>query len=180
MGNPFCGKVSPVQIAEYSSVIKGRGYIRGLNLLNCEVTESIGEIMSRVIIVEGKSDKKRLLEVLDEPVEIACTNGTLGLDKLEELITEYSGDEVCVLLDADNAGDKARRLFKHEFPNVRHVYTHRMYREVATTPLNVLAQILEGAHFAVKMPEGEEENNSRRAYNRINDIRGKQNEQLDF
>lgn len=109
--------------------------------------------MNRVIIVEGKTDKKQLEKILDEPVEIVCTDGTLGVDKLEELIAEYSGDEVCVLLDADDSGDKARRLFKQEFPNVRHVYTHRMYREVATTPLNVLAQILEGAHFIVKMPE---------------------------
>lgn len=113
--------------------------------------------MSRVIIVEGKTDKSRLLQILDEPVEIACTYGTLGLDKLEDLIAEFSDDEVCILLDADDAGDKARRLFKQEFPNVRHVYTHRMYREVATTPLNVLAQILEGAHFAVKVPEGDDE-----------------------
>lgn len=94
--------------------------------------------MSRVIIVEGKTDKKQLEKILDEPVEIACTYGTLGLDKLEELIAKYSEDEVCLLLDADEAGDKARRLFKQEFPNVRHIYTHRMYREVATTPLNVL------------------------------------------
>ncbi len=109
--------------------------------------------MAKVIIVEGKTDKQRLQQLLDEPVEIVCTNGTLGLDKLEELIVEFSDDEVCVLLDADDAGDKARRLFKQEFPNVRHLYTHRMYREVATTPLNVLAQILEGAHFAVKIPD---------------------------
>ncbi|HBW34302.1 toprim domain-containing protein [Desulfosporosinus sp. BICA1-9] len=124
--------------------------------------------MNRVIIVEGKTDKKQLERILDEPVEIVCTYGTLGLDKLEELIAEYSEDEVCVLLDADDAGNKARRLFKQEFPNVRHVYTHRMYREVATTPLNVLAQILEGAHFAVKMLDGEEINNRRlsnRSYN---------------
>jgi len=115
----------------------------------------MGGIMSRVIIVEGITDKQRLLQLLDEPVEIACTYGTLGRDKLEQLIVEFSDDEVCVLLDADHAGDKARRLFKQEFPNVRHLYTHRMYREVATTPLNVLAQILEGAHFAVKIREDE-------------------------
>lgn len=132
------------------------------------MTESMGEIMNRVIIVEGKTDKKRLLQVLDEPVEIVCTYGTLGLDKLEELIIEYSEDEVCVLLDADDAGDKARRLFKQEFPNVRHVYTHRMYREVATTPLHVLAQILEGAHFVVKMLDVEEDSKNRRSVNRIN------------
>ena len=112
--------------------------------------------MGRVIIVEGKTDKQRLQQLLDEPVEIACTYGTLGLDKLEQLILEYSDDEVCVLLDADHAGDKARRLFKQEFPNVRHLYTHRMYREVATTPLIVLAQILEGAHFAVKISDNED------------------------
>jgi len=115
----------------------------------------MGGTMGRVIIVEGKTDKQRLQQLLDEPVEIACTYGTLGLEKLEQLIDEFSEDEVCVLLDADDAGDKARRLFKQEFPNVRHVYTHRMYREVATTPLDILAQILEGAHFAVKLPIGE-------------------------
>ncbi|HEY8908735.1 MAG TPA: toprim domain-containing protein [Desulfosporosinus sp.] len=109
--------------------------------------------MGRVIIVEGKTDRLRLQQLLNEPVEIACTYGTLGLDKLEQLIVEFSDHEVCVFLDADQSGDKARRLFKQEFPNVRHLYTHRMYREVATTPLNVLAQILEGAHFAVKAPD---------------------------
>lgn len=114
--------------------------------------------MARVIIVEGKTDKQRLMQILAEQVEIVCTYGTLGLDKLEELINEYGDNEVCVLLDADYAGDKARRLFKQEFPNVRHIYTHRMYREVATTPLNVLAQILEGAHFAVKLPDEEKFN----------------------
>lgn len=104
--------------------------------------------MGKVIIVEGKTDKQRLQQLLDEPVEIVCTYGTLGPDKLEQLIEELSDDEVCVLLDADHSGDKARRLFKQEFPNVRHLYTHRMYREVATTPLNVLAQILIGPRHA--------------------------------
>lgn len=119
--------------------------------------------MAKVIIVEGKTDKKRLEQILDEPVQIACTFGTLGQEKLEELIAKYNEDEVCVLLDADEAGDKARLMFKHEFPNVRHIYTHRMYREVATTPLNVLAKILEGAHFSVKDFEGEETNINRRS-----------------
>ncbi len=128
--------------------------------------------MSKIIIVEGKTDKKRLEQILDEMVEIACTNGTLGIVKLEELITEYSQDEVCVFLDADDAGDKARRLFKQEFPNVRHLYTHRMYREVATTPFHVLAQILEGAHFAVKILDEEKESTNRRSNNGINNNHG--------
>ncbi|MGI6119906.1 MAG: toprim domain-containing protein [Desulfosporosinus sp.] len=118
--------------------------------------------MSKVIIVEGKTDKKHLEQVLAEPVEIVCTYGTLGPERLEELIAKYSEDEVYVFLDADDAGDKTRILFKREFPNVRHIYTHRMYREVATTPLSVIAQILEGAHFAVNSFEGEEERKNRR------------------
>jgi toprim domain protein len=109
--------------------------------------------MSKVIIVEGKTDKKHLEQVLAEPVEIVCTYGTLGPERLEELIAKYSEDEVYVFLDADDAGDKTRLLFKREFPNVRHIYTHRMYREVATTPLSVIAQILEGTHFAVNLSE---------------------------
>ncbi len=139
----------------------GKSYCE--NLPNSDVIESIGKyIMSKVIIVEGKTDKTQLEQVLDEPVEIVCTYGTLGLGRLEELITEYNEDEVYVLLDADHAGDKARRLFKCEFDNVRHVYTHRMYREVATTPLHVLANILERAHFAVKLFNGAEESKNRR------------------
>ncbi|MDQ7095048.1 toprim domain-containing protein [Desulfosporosinus sp. PR] len=109
--------------------------------------------MGKVIIVEGKSDKQRLQQLLTEPVEIVCTNGTIGEDKLEELVAEYSENEVFVLLDADYSGDKVRRLFKQDFPNVHHLYTHRMYREVATTPWHVLVQILEGAHFEVQVPD---------------------------
>jgi len=31
--------------------------------------------MRKAIIVEGKTDKERLMEVLDEPVDIVCTFG---------------------------------------------------------------------------------------------------------
>lgn len=44
--------------------------------------------MNRVIIVEGITDKQRLLQLLNEPVAITCTFGTLGPDKLEELIVK--------------------------------------------------------------------------------------------
>lgn len=112
--------------------------------------------MRKVIIVEGKTDKQKLLQILDEPVEIACTYGTLGLNRLEQLITDFRDDDVYVLLDADDSGNKARNLFKREFPNVRYLYTHKMYREVATTPIDVLTKILEDAYFAVKPLETDE------------------------
>lgn len=109
--------------------------------------------MGKVIIVEGKTDKQRLEQLLDEPAEIVCTHGTIAEDKLEELLAWYSGEEIYVLLDADYSGDKVRRLFKRDYPGVHHLYTQRKYREVAVTPWSVLAQILEDAHFVIKLPE---------------------------
>jgi toprim domain protein len=105
----------------------------------------------KVIIVEGKTDRKRLLELLAEPVEIICTYGTLGREKLEELIWPLvDEDEVYVLVDADDAGNKLRSQLKRELPNAKHLYTRRMYREVATTPREVLVEILCKHHFEVK------------------------------
>lgn len=106
--------------------------------------------MGKIMIVEGKTDKERLALLLDEPVEIICSYGTLSSEKLEEWLGEFSNDEVYILTDADEPGDKLRRQIHREFPNAIHLYTHRMYREVACTPVEVLVNILERAHFAVK------------------------------
>jgi len=104
--------------------------------------------------VEGKTDRERLLKILDEDVDIICTYGTMSDDKLEKLVDEGEYDEIYVLVDADEAGQKLRRSIKHVFPNFRHLYTRRKYREVATTPIEELAKILHNAHFLVK--EGDE------------------------
>ena len=40
----------------------------------------------KVIIVEGNRDRKKVLAVLAEDIEIICTNGTIGLEKLDELV----------------------------------------------------------------------------------------------
>ena len=106
--------------------------------------------MSKVIIVEGKTDKERLEEILNEPVEILCSYGTMSYEKLDEWATQLEEAEIYLLVDADNSGEKIRKMIYQELPNVHHLYTHRMYREVATTPLDVLAEILAHAHFEVK------------------------------
>ncbi len=104
----------------------------------------------KAIIVEGKTDKEQLLKVLAEDVDIICTYGTINASKLEHLLDEHIYEDVFVLVDADDAGRKLRRSIKHEFPNFRHLYTRKMYREVATTPLVELARILEQSYFEVK------------------------------
>ncbi|MGI5901014.1 MAG: toprim domain-containing protein [Desulfitobacteriia bacterium] len=106
--------------------------------------------MAKAIIVEGKTDRERLLEVLDEPVNIIMTHGTISISELESFIDEEEYEEVYVLIDADHAGNNLRKEIKRLYPNFRHLYTRRKYREVATTPLEELAKILSQAHFLVK------------------------------
>jgi len=112
--------------------------------------------MSKVIIVEGKTDKERLQEILDEPVEILCSYGTLSFEKAEEWASELEDSEVYLLVDADDSGEKIRKELNQVLPNIHHLYTQRMYREVATTPLEVLAQVLSNAYFKVKEIKTEE------------------------
>nr|WP_263324976.1 toprim domain-containing protein [Neobacillus sp. Marseille-Q6967] len=103
----------------------------------------------KVLIVEGKSDKKKVKSILKEQVEIICTNGTISISKLDELIDFLEDKEVYILVDADDAGEKLRKQLKREFPNAEHLYIDRMYREVATAPVYHLATVLIGANIDV-------------------------------
>jgi toprim domain protein len=103
----------------------------------------------KFIIVEGRKDKERLLQILVEPVEIICTYGTLSEEKIERLILPLQQEEVYILVDADDAGNKLRSQLKRELPHAKHLYTRKMYREVQSTPLEYLAEVLMNAHFEV-------------------------------
>jgi toprim domain protein len=103
----------------------------------------------KVLIVEGKSDKKKVKSILKEPVEIVCTNGTISMTKLDELIDSLEDKEVYILVDADDAGEKLRKQLKREFPQAEHLYIDKMYREVATAPVYHLATVLLGANIDV-------------------------------
>jgi toprim domain protein len=104
-----------------------------------------------VIIVEGKTDKERLQQVLAEPVAILCTYGSYSAEKAERLarLTEEA-EEVYLFMDQDESGKKLRRQLQEEIPHVLHLYTQKLYGEVARTPLDVLADILERAGFTVR------------------------------
>jgi toprim domain protein len=103
----------------------------------------------KVLIVEGKSDKKKVKSILKDPIEIICTNGTISITKLDELIDSLEDKEVYILVDADESGEKLRKQLKREFPNAEHLYIDRMYREVATAPAQHLATVLIGANIDV-------------------------------
>lgn len=105
--------------------------------------------IKKVIIVEGLSDKKKIMKIIKEPVDIVCTNGTIGMSRLDELSEELEGKDVYILVDADASGESLRKQLKREFPLARHLYIDRKFKEVATAPYEVLANILIRAHIDV-------------------------------
>ncbi|MDE5415051.1 toprim domain-containing protein [Alkalihalobacterium chitinilyticum] len=105
----------------------------------------------KIIIVEGKNDRKRVQKVLNEDVEIICTHGTLSEEKLETLILPVEDLDVYILVDADDSGEKLRRQLKRELPNATHLYTDKDFGQVETTPFDYLAEVL-GEYFEVKGP----------------------------
>ncbi|MDU3213365.1 MAG: topiosmerase [Staphylococcus epidermidis] len=60
-------------------------------------------IVNKVIIVEGKSDKKRVQQVIAEPANIICTHGTMSIDKIDNMIETLYDKQVYVLADSDDA-----------------------------------------------------------------------------
>ncbi|MFJ7745222.1 toprim domain-containing protein [Peribacillus sp. NPDC097295] len=108
------------------------------------------DIPDKVIIVEGLSDKRKVASVLDEEVEIRCTNGTISLTKLDELVDELMGQEVYILFDADESGEKLRKQFRRELPEASHLYIEKMYKEVEDTPEHHIASVLMTANMKVK------------------------------
>ncbi|WP_143331930.1 toprim domain-containing protein [Domibacillus antri] len=106
-------------------------------------------LVEKTIIVEGSSDRKRVAEIVKEPVDIICTNGTIGVSRLDELVDELFGRDVYILVDADASGEKLRRQFKRELPEARHLYIDRRYKEVAAAPHYYLASVLMSADIDV-------------------------------
>jgi toprim domain protein len=112
------------------------------------------DFCDKVIIVEGKSDKKRLEHLIAEPIDIICTNGTLSNKRLEEIIKRVAEQDVYIFVDEDSSGKKLRAQLKREFPNANHLYTRKSYTEIARTPYDYLAKVLRDAYIKIdEFPE---------------------------
>ncbi|KKE79565.1 topoisomerase [Oceanobacillus caeni] len=105
----------------------------------------------KVIIVEGLTDKRQIEKVINDDVTIVCTNGTLGVERFDEMLEMYQLDDrdVFILVDEDRSGIKLRKQLARELPHADHIYVSSEYREVATTPEHILATTLVGKHFSV-------------------------------
>lgn len=107
-------------------------------------------VITKVIVVEGKRDKLRLQEVLTEPVHIICTNGTMGIGKLDDMIEELYHNKVYIMTDSDKAGRKIRSWFKRHLSESSHIHIDAKYGEVGNCPLDYLARTMMKHQFDVK------------------------------
>ncbi|HLR79897.1 MAG TPA: toprim domain-containing protein [Bacillota bacterium] len=95
----------------------------------------------KVVIVEGKTDKQQIEKIIAEPLTIICTHGTLGIEEFDELLETYDLDhqDVYICVDEDEPGLELRKQLTGELPHAKHIRVPSECKEVATTPLDVLA-----------------------------------------
>jgi len=105
----------------------------------------------KVVIVEGLSDKKQIEKIISEDVEVICTNGTIGIAKLDELLYDYDLDyrDVFIMVDEDKAGNRLRKLLARELPHAQHIHISSEFREVAAAPHYAVATALAAKRIAV-------------------------------
>lgn len=105
----------------------------------------------KVIIVEGLTDKREIKKIITEDVTIICTNGTLGVERFDELLETYDLDnrDVFILVDEDEPGIRLRRQLMHELPHAIHIRVSSEFKEVATTPAYMLATALASKRILV-------------------------------
>lgn len=99
--------------------------------------------MATVIIVEGKHDRERLLEVIRADIAIVCTFGIPTQTRLSELNQQSEdADQVFIFTDNDRAGKRIRGILRDEFPAAIHLHTKTEYGGVEKTPHEYLHQLL--------------------------------------
>ncbi|AVP36566.1 topiosmerase [Staphylococcus felis] len=107
-------------------------------------------IVNKIIVVEGKSDKKRVKEVLTESVDIICTHGTMSVEKIDNMIESLYDKQVYILVDADAEGRNIRKWFSKYLSERIDIYIDSTYTEVARCPRDYLSNVLGRHGFEVK------------------------------
>lgn len=105
----------------------------------------------KLIIVEGITDKQQIRKILTEPVTILCTYGTFSIEYFDELLDRYDlfARDVYVFVDEDEPGLKLRRQLNAELSHAKQMHIPTTFKEVAETPLHILAEILVMHNFKI-------------------------------
>lgn len=102
--------------------------------------------MHPVIIVEGKNDKKKLEKLLRKgSIDIYCTFGTPGEERIAALQRDIRDRDVYIFTDNDTRGKKIRAILRDAFPDAIHLHTSKGYAGVEGTPDEYLIERLEKA-----------------------------------
>ncbi|MET3683695.1 toprim domain protein [Alkalibacillus flavidus] len=111
------------------------------------------DTLSRVLIVEGKQDRRKLQAVLEHDEAILCTFGTVSPFAIDEMIENYDllDRDVYIFTDTDEPGKKLRKQLNHELSHAQNLYVDAKYRQVEDTPEHVIASVLQAANFKVKV-----------------------------
>ncbi len=109
------------------------------------------DYMNKVIIVEGKSDKRQIEPIIAEEIDVICTLGTFSIEKFDEMLDDYRLDDrrVYILVDADDSGKLLRNQLARELPHAIHMYIPDEYVEVELTPRDILARELTVHHIQI-------------------------------
>ncbi len=102
------------------------------------------------ILVEGRSDKLKLEEVLAQEAIVLCTNGTISEEALLELLEPYEHLGLYTLFDADKSGEKLRKLMKRVYSDAIQLEIPKQYLEVADTPKSILVELLNEVKIKTK------------------------------
>lgn len=82
--------------------------------------------MKTIIIVEGKSDTRRLKEIYPDIVTFQTSGMGLDDQKIDELKRlEAAGTELICMTDPDYPGERIRERLSAELPTLKHAYVAR-------------------------------------------------------
>lgn len=102
------------------------------------------------MIVEGRSDKLRLQQIVARNVHILCTNGTKDEEALIELVEPYEDSQLYTFFDRDKSGDYLRKKMQRVYSEAVQLHVPAPFIEVAEIPPTVLKPILRAAKIDVK------------------------------
>lgn len=81
--------------------------------------------MNEIIVVEGRHDYQKVKQVLPE-ANILITNGSaIDMTFIEQLKRLSEQHDIIVFVDADNAGERLRRIISKHIPSAKHAFIER-------------------------------------------------------
>lgn len=94
--------------------------------------------MKTIIIVEGKSDTRRLKEIYPDIITFQTSGMGLDQQKIDELKRlEASGVQLICMTDPDYPGERIRQILSENLPTLSHAYVSRAKSRAANGKIGI-------------------------------------------